>query len=89
MKHKNEAQSLLKNFFNYVLIQFDVHIKILPSDNSGEFLSLRPFLQEKGALFQHSCVYIPQQNGVVERKHCHILQVARALRFHAQLPLQF
>jgi len=89
MKHKNEAQSLLKIFFNYVLIQFEVHIKILRSDNGGEFLSLCPFLQEKGALFQHSCVYTPQQNGVVECKHRHILQVARALRFHAQLPLQF
>jgi len=51
MKHKNEAQSLLKFFFNYVLIQFKVHIKILRSGNGGEFLSLRPFLQEKGALF--------------------------------------
>jgi hypothetical protein len=89
MKHKNEAQSLLKNFFNYVLIQFEVHIKILRSDNDGEFLSLHPFLQEKGALFQHSCVYTLQQNGVVEREHRHILQVARALRFQAQLPLQF
>ena len=48
-----------------------------------------PFFQDNGVIFQHSCVYTPQQNGVVERKHRHILQVARALKFHAQVPTQF
>ena len=46
-----------------------------------------------GVLFQHSCVYTPQQNGVVERKHRHIhrhiLQVSRTLKIQAQLPNQF
>lgn len=89
MRHKNEAQSLLHRFFNYVFTQFDTRIKIFRSDNGGEFLSLRSFFHDNGVIFQRSCVYTPQQNGVVERKHRHILQVARALKFHAHLPSQF
>ncbi|KAI9197977.1 hypothetical protein LWI28_007873 [Acer negundo] len=89
MRHKDETQSILKRFFSYVFTQFESHIKTVRSDNGGEFISLRSFFQDNGVLFQHSCVYTPQQNGVVERKHRHILQVARALKFQAQLPTQF
>ena len=43
MRHKDEAQSILKHFFSYVFTQFVSHIKIFRSDNGGEFLSLRTF----------------------------------------------
>ncbi|WJZ95109.1 hypothetical protein VitviT2T_013901 [Vitis vinifera] len=89
MRHKDEAQSLLKRLFSYVFTQFESRIKTFRSDNGIEFTSLRSFFQDNGVIFQHSCVYTPQQNEVVERKHRHILQVARALKFHAQVPTQF
>ena len=89
MKHKDEAQPLIKHFFSYVSTQFESHIKICRSDNGGEFLLLQSFFKDNGLLFQHSCVYTPKQNWVVEREHHHILQVALALKIQAQLSNQF
>lgn len=39
--------------------------------------------------FTSALVSRPQQNGVIERKHKHLLEVARALRIQANLPLSF
>ena len=89
MRHKSETQHLLQHFFAYVKTQFNTHVQQFCFDNGAEFLSLRNFFQDQGVIFQHSCVYTPQQNSVVERKHRHLLEVARALRFQSHLPLQF
>ncbi|KAM1033353.1 hypothetical protein TB2_036345 [Malus domestica] len=89
MKHKSDTQQLIKDFFAYVHTQFHTHIQCIRTDNGGEFLSLRPFFSANGILLQTSCVHTPQQNGVVERKHRHLLETARALRFQSHLPLKF
>ena len=43
----------------------------------------------KGILHQTSYIEIPQQNGVVEHKHQHILKVARSLLFQSNVPKNF
>jgi IS30 family transposase len=89
MKFKSETEGLLKSFITFVHTQFNCQVKIIRSDNGLEFISLKPFLSTHGILLQNSCLYTLQQNGVVERKHRHLLNVGRALRFQANLPLRF
>jgi hypothetical protein len=89
MSSKSDTQPLLKSFFLFVRTQFNVNIKIIRTDNGSEFLSMKDFFLNNGVEFQRSCVYTPQQNGVVERKHRYILNIARALRFQSNLPLFF
>ena len=69
--------------------QFGHSVKTVRSDNGTEFVVLKPFFQTQGILRQTSCVDTPQQNGRVERKHCHILNIARACLFQGRLPIDF
>ena len=83
MRLKSETQSNIRAFFAWVKNHHNYGIKFLRSDNGGVFFN------EHGTTFQRSCVYTPQQNGVVECKHRHLLNIAHALIFQAHLHLKF
>lgn len=86
---KSEVSKVLKNFLAYAEKQFGKTVKMVRSDNGTEFMCLSSYFREQGIVHQTSCVGTPQQNGRVERKHRHILNVARALLFQGNLPINF
>ena len=71
--------------------QFGKNIKIVRSDDGSEFTSkpMQFFYQENRTLRQNICVGTPQQNGRVERKRHHVLNVALALLFQVHLLVSF
>ncbi|EOY09882.1 Uncharacterized protein TCM_025251 [Theobroma cacao] len=70
---------------------FNLRVKILRTDNGFEFTydDLMTHYFDHGIEHQSSCTDTLQQNGVVERKHRHHLEVPRALRFQAHLLISF
>ena len=88
LKTKGEVSHVFKSFFNMVQNQFNRNIKILRSDNGGEFVNytLREFFHSKGIIHETSCVGTPQQNGVAERKNRHILETARSMLLEYEVP---
>ncbi|OMP00054.1 Integrase, catalytic core [Corchorus capsularis] len=65
--------------------QFGKKVKQIRIDNGPEFQSncMLDYYKEHGIVLQTSCTDTRQQNGVVERKYRHIMEVARALRFQS------
>lgn len=84
---KEKVCEVLQNYIKMVYTQFGKVIKAFRTDNGREFVNqkFKYMLSNFGILHQRSCVYTPQQNGVVERKHRTLLNTARALMFQSYL----
>lgn len=71
--------------------QFDKSVKMVRTDNWTKFVNsvCTDVFNNQGLIHQKTCPYTPQQNGVAERKHRYILQITRAIRFQAGIPIRF
>ena len=86
IKTKDEVPYYINLFHNLIENQFNKRIKVFRSDNGTEFVNqtVTKLCVDKGITHQTSCAYTPQQNGIAERKHRHLLNVARSLMFQGE-----
>ena len=91
LRCKSNALQTIKAVVSLIETQFQTKLKAIRSDNGLEFTSSEAvhFFRTKGIIHQKTCPYTPQQNGVVERRHRHILETARAVKFQAGFPDKF
>ena len=91
LKQKSELFIVFKHFKNPEENQYSSKIKILRSDNSGEYVNsqFQNFCSEHVILHQTFCRHTPQKNGISKRKHRHIVETSLAVLYQSHLPLNF
>ena len=89
LRKKADFFDCFVKFQKLVENQLDRKIKVFQYDGGGEFNStaFQGLLSTSGISLQVSCPYTPEQNGVAERKHRHIVETGLTIFFHANLPL--
>ena len=89
LKLKSNTVKTFLRFHKLVQTQFNTTIKCLQSDWGVKFRPHPPILNQLGIQFRHPCPRTHQQNGKVEMKHQHIIDLSLILLSHAELPLKF
>ena len=86
LKSKAEVNPSFLLFKTQVELQYSTKIKVLQTDCGKEFEALKSDLQASDILFRHSCPYTHEQNGLIERKHRHVVETGLSLLAQASMP---
>ena len=91
MKSRSEILPIYSNFAKMVEIQFSKRIKTFQSNNALEYTQyvFQALLHSYGTVHHLTCLGTSQQNGLAERKSCHILDTVCALLLSAKVPTPF
>lgn len=91
IKRKSEVLEKFQEFVNHVTNLTGKPIKVLRTDNGGEYCSkeFESYLKQKGISHQLTAPYSPAQNGVSERMNRTLVESATCMMHHASLPREF
>ncbi|CAN1807703.1 Retrovirus-related Pol polyprotein from transposon TNT 1-94 [Linum perenne] len=91
LRFKSDLLTIAKDFIQLIRTQFGTTIQTIRSDPGGEFSSksLREHYAANGISYQQSCPGVSEQNGLVERKNRHVLELGRALLLQSRVPASF
>jgi len=90
-KQKSELSSAFIQFVTMTKHQFEVNVKRIRYDSVKDYFNLEfnSFCHKEGIIRESSCVNIPEQNEIVQKKNSHLLEQTKALLFQYHLPKKF
>ncbi|KAI3681374.1 hypothetical protein L6452_36168 [Arctium lappa] len=89
LRSKDETPDVLITFLKTTQVNLQKPVKILRTDNGTEFKNkkVEEYLESVGISHQYSAARTPQENGVVERRNRTVVEAARTMLSHSNLPL--
>lgn len=91
LKDRSEVFKCFQIFVNEIKTHFAAVLNRFRSDNALEYMSshFQDFFHDHGIIHETSCAHTPNQNGVYERKHRHLLEVTRCLLINSSVPKSY
>ncbi|GJR86378.1 retrovirus-related pol polyprotein from transposon TNT 1-94 [Tanacetum coccineum] len=89
LRSKDEAPDFIIKFLKMIQVRLKVPVRCIRTYNGTEFVNqtLREYYEKVGISHETSVARSPQQNGVVERRNCTLIEVARTMLIYAKAPL--
>ena len=91
LRNKSDFYEIFLKFQALAQNVCQAKITTFQCDGGGEFINHKflKHLELHGIQQQISCPHTPEQNGLAERKHRQITELALALMFHAKVPQRY
>lgn len=89
LTNKSETLHTFLQFKKMVELQFGCKIKSIQSDWGGEYRPFTKALNDFGIVHRLICPHTHHQNGSIERKHRHIVELGLTLLSQASMPLSY
>ncbi|GKC05272.1 retrovirus-related pol polyprotein from transposon TNT 1-94 [Tanacetum coccineum] len=81
LRSKDEVPELVIKFLKMIQVRLNATVRNIRTDNGNEFVNrtLKAYYEEVEMSHQTSVARTPQQNGVVERRNCNLVEAARTM----------
>nr|GEU74095.1 retrovirus-related Pol polyprotein from transposon TNT 1-94 [Tanacetum cinerariifolium] len=86
---QDEAPDFIIMFLKMIQVRLNATVRNIRTDNGTEFVNQTPrgYYEQVGISHETLIAQTPQQNGVVERRNCTLVEAARTMLIFAQAPL--